>query len=203
MLPKMLRHCSLGAIALISVSTLAAAPALAQETRPLTENPTLIRGCRQLNRTAEVFDNSTLGPAANRIGTLAVGTPVTLTGAIATGRAQVFLGNGTLSPIQPVGWLNAANLGPCGGTTPLPPTGACFRADTALLVRSGPSTGSATVASYNPNDLVRASTNPPTQQTTSDGRRWMQVSPPNSSTGWIARTGSGGVGSNVTPTSCP
>ena len=200
--PKMLQNLSFGAIALVSASTLAVAPALAQETRPLTENPTLIRGCRQLNQAAEVFDNSTLGPTSNRIGTLAAGTRVTLTGAVTTGRAQVFLGSGTLSSIQPVGWLNAANLGPCGGNPP-PPTGACFRADTALVVRSGPSTGSAVVAGYNQNDLVRASTNPPTQQTASDGRRWMQVRIYDGSLGWIARTGSGGVGSNVTPTNCP
>ncbi|MGB6016861.1 MAG: hypothetical protein WBG32_19165, partial [Nodosilinea sp.] len=116
--PKMLRNFSFGAIALVSASTLAVAPALAQDTRPLTENPTLIRGCRQLNQAAEVFDNSTLGPVSNRLGTLAAGTQVTLTGTVAMGRAQVFLGSGTLSPVQPVGWLNAANLGPCGGTPP-------------------------------------------------------------------------------------
>ena len=202
MLPKMLRNFSFGAIALVSASTLAVVPALAQETRPLTENPTLIRGCRRLNQAVEVFDNSTLGPTANRIGTLAAGTQVTLTGVVSTGRAQVFLGSDTLSPVQPVGWLNAANLGLCGGTTP-PPTGACFRADAALVVRSNPSAGSATVAVYSGNDLVRASTNPPTQQTTADGRRWMQVRLSTGSTGWIARTGPGGVGSNVTPTSCP
>ncbi|MBE9156624.1 hypothetical protein IQ265_07245, partial [Nodosilinea sp. LEGE 06152] len=46
MSPKMLRNFSFGAIALVSASTLAVAPAQAQETRPLTENPTLIRGCR-------------------------------------------------------------------------------------------------------------------------------------------------------------
>ncbi|WP_035985064.1 hypothetical protein [Leptolyngbya sp. KIOST-1] len=199
---RTLRSLSLGTVAVLAASTGAIAPVLAQDTRPLTENPALIRGCRQLNQTAEVFDNSTLGPVANRIGTLAAGTQVTLTGAVTTGRAQVFLGGGTLSPIQPVGWLNAANLGPCG-TTPPPPTGACFRANTALVVRSGPSTGSATIAGYNQNDLVRASTNPPTQQTAADGRRWMQVSIFNAGTGWIARTGANGVGSNVTPTNCP
>lgn len=199
--PKMLRNFSFGAIALVSASTIAVAPTLAQETRPLTENPTLIRGCRRLNQAVEVFDNSTLGPTANRIGTLASGTQVTLTGVVATGRAQVFLGSDTLSPIQPVGWLNAANLGPCGNTPP--PIDACFRADAALLVRSGPSAGASVVAGYSRNDLIRASTNPPTQQTTADGRRWMQVRISNGTTGWIARTGPGGVGSNVTPTNCP
>lgn len=201
MLPKMLRNFSFGAIALVSASTLGVAPALAQETRSLTENPTLIRGCRRLNQAVEVFDNSTLAPTANRIGTLAAGTQVTLTGVVSTGRAQVFLGSGTLSPVQPVGWLNAANLGPCNNAPPT--TRACFRANQALLVRSSPSTGSNTVAGYNVNDLVVASTNPPTQQTTADGRRWMQVSITGGRTGWIARTGPGGVGSNVTPTNCP
>ncbi|HSM82377.1 MAG TPA: SH3 domain-containing protein, partial [Nodosilinea sp.] len=168
-----------------------------------TENAGLIRACRQLNRSTEVFDNSTLGPVANRIGTLGVGTQVTLTGATSPGRAQVFLSGGSLSSVQPVGWLNAGTLAPCGNTPP-PVSSACFRADQALVVRSGPSTGATVVAGFNANDLVRATTNPPTQQTSSgDGRRWMQVSIFNGSSGWIARTGVNGVGSNVTPTNCP
>jgi hypothetical protein len=59
------------------------------------------------------------------------------------------------------------------------------------------------VAGFNANDLVIASTNPPTQQTATDGRRWMQVRIYSGSTGWIARTGINGLGSNITPTTCP
>jgi hypothetical protein len=201
MTSKVLRHLSLGAIALVSASSVAIAPALAQDTRPLTENTNLIRGCRQLNQSSQIFDNSALGPASNRIGTLAAGTQVTLTGVVASGRAQVFLGSGTLSPIQPVGWLNAGNLGPCG--SPPPPTNkACFRANFGLVVRSSPATGTV-IAGYNAGDNIVATTNPPTQTTTSDGRIWMATTISNGSTGWIARTGPNGVGSNVTPQTCP
>ncbi|TVQ07622.1 MAG: SH3 domain-containing protein [Leptolyngbya sp. DLM2.Bin27] len=190
-------------IALLLAGSFSAAPALAQDTRPLTENPTLIRGCRQLNRNTEIFDNSTLGPLANRIGTLGAGTQVTLTGAVATGRAQVFLGTGTLSAVQPVGWLNAANLGPCTTTPPPPTAGACFRADQNLIVRSGPSTTAGQVASYARGNTVVATTNPATEQTAADGRRWVQVRLANGGTGWVSRTGTGGLGSNMTPIPCP
>ncbi len=202
MRPPALRTLSLGAIALLSASAAAIAPALAQDPRSLTENPTLIRECRQLNRSTEVFDNSILGPLATRIGTLGANTEVLLTGAVASGRAQVFLSGGTLSSTQPVGWLNSANLGPCT-TEPPPTTGACFRANQALVVRSGPTTGSGRVAEYNAGDLVRATANPPTQQNASDGRVWTQVRIFNNATGWVARTGAGGLGSNITPIACP
>ncbi|WOD41280.1 hypothetical protein [Nodosilinea sp. E11] len=197
-----LQSLSLGVVALLVTSAVAIAPARAQDIRPLSENASLIRACRQLNRTSEVFDNSTLGPPANRIGTLAVGTQVTLTGAITTGRAQVYLSNDSLSGVQPVGWLNAGNLAPCG-TTPPPIAGACFRANQALNVRSTPSTTAPIEANFLTNDLIRATTNPPTQQTTGDGRQWMQVGIFNGDSGWIARTGANGIGSNVTPTTCP
>jgi hypothetical protein len=202
MTSNLLRQVSWGAIALLSAGSLSVAPALAQDTRALTENTTLIRGCRQLNQTAEVFDNSTLGPLSNRIGTLGVGTQVTLTGVVSTGRAQVFLGSGSLSSAQPVGWLNAGVLAPCTSTPP-PATKACFRANTELRVRSGPTASSTLLAGYNQGDTVIASANPPLRQTATDGRIWIQVSIFNGSTGWIATTGPNGVGSNITPRTCP
>ncbi|MBW4462898.1 MAG: SH3 domain-containing protein [Nodosilinea sp. WJT8-NPBG4] len=199
---KILRKSAFGAIALLSAGSLSVAPALAQETRALTENPALIRGCRQLNRATEVFDNSTLGPIANRLGTLQAGTQVSLTGATSPGRAQVFLRSGILSSAQPVGWINASVLTACGGTPPVT-TKACFRADREMVVRSSPTAGSSAVAGYNIGDTVIASANPPTQQTATDGRRWMQVTIYNGSTGWIARTGANGLGNNITPITCP
>lgn len=206
---KMLRKFSWGAIrkaipagiALLSAGSLSVAPAFAQNTRALTENPTLIRGCRQLNRATEVFDNSTLGPVATRIGTLQAGTQVRLTGATSPGRAQVFLSSGNLSSVQPVGWVNASVLTNCGGTPPA--ARACFRADRELVVRSSPTAGSSAVAGYNAGDTVIASANPPTQQTATDGRLWMQVTIYSGGTGWIARTGTNGLGSNITPITCP
>lgn len=201
MTSKMLRNVSWGAIALLSAGSLSIAPAWAQDTRALSENSTLIRGCRQLNQTAEIFDNSTLGPTANRIGTLQAGTQVTLTGVVASGRAQVFLGSGSLSTVQPVGWLNAGALTACGGTPPAPK--ACFSANTELRVRSSPTTSSTQVAVYNLGDTIFASANPPVRQTASDGRIWMKVTIFNGGTGWIAATGANGVGSNITSRPCP
>lgn len=201
MTSKSLRHLSLGAIALVSASSVAIAPALAQDTRPLTENTNLIRGCRQINQSSEVFDNSMLGPISTRIGTLPAGTRVTLTGTIASGRAQVFLGSGSLSSIQPVGWLNAGNLGPCSSTPP-PATRACYRALFDLAVRPNPGSGTP-LAGYQAGDNIFASTNPPTERITSDGRRWLAVTIYNGSTGWISRTGPNGIGTNATPQTCP
>lgn len=203
MTSKLLRKAAFGTAVLLSTGSVSVTSALAQDTRALTENISLIRGCRQLNTSVAVFDNSALRPISNRIGTLAAGTRVTLTGAVSPGRAQVFLSSGSLSSVQPVGWLDASRLGPCSNTPP-PARGACFRADQELVVRSGPSTGFSVVAGYNRNNLVVASTNPPTQQTSSGDRRiWMQVRVSNSTSGWIARTGPNGLGSNITPTNCP
>ncbi len=211
MQPTIPRRLALG-LAVLSCGVLAAPVAQAQNTRTiiegLREDQGLIRKCRQLNRTLEVFDNTNLGPSANRIGTLAAGTQVTLTGVVTQGRAQVFLGNGTLSSIQPVGWLSAAGLTTCGSTPP--PTGnrACFRANFDLNVRSRPTLSSTLVANYNAGDTVIATTNPPTQQTSPNaspdfGRVWMAVTIFNGGTGWVARTGPNGQGSNVTSIPCP
>ncbi|NJL49339.1 MAG: hypothetical protein HC929_20205 [Leptolyngbyaceae cyanobacterium SM2_5_2] len=199
-------------LATLSVGVLASPVALAQNTKTiiegLREDQALIRKCRQLNRSLEVFDNTNLGPGANRIGTLAAGTQVTLTGVVAQGRAQVFLANGTLSSVQPVGWLSAAGLTTCGTTTPPPANQACFRANFDLNVRSRPTLNSTLVANYNTGDTVIAATNPPTQQTSPNsspdfGRVWMAVSIFNGGTGWVARTGPNGQGSNLTAIRCP
>jgi hypothetical protein len=197
---------SLGALAM---------PVAAQETKEvvqgLYENQTYIRGCRQTNSTVEVFDNSSLGPVANRIGSLPAGTQVLLTGVLANGRAQVYLRDGDLSSVQPTGWIDAGHLAGCGSTPTPPPTQqACFRANVDLNVRSSPSTGSGSqvIAAYNAGDTIRTTTNPPTQHVSPDtapdyGRIWMQVSIYDGRPEWISRTGYYGQGSNVTSIACP
>jgi hypothetical protein len=198
--------------AALSLGCLTTPVAVAQESKTivegLREDQSLIRKCRQLNRTLEVFDNTNLGPSTNRIGTLAAGTQVTLTGVVTQGRAQVFLGSGALSSVQPVGWLSAAGLTTCGSAPPTPANRACFRANFDLNVRSQPTSNSTLVANYNAGDTIVATTNPPTQQTSPNstpdfGRVWMAVSIFNSGTGWVARTGPNGQGSNVTSIRCP
>lgn len=197
-----------GLATMLSVSPGLTPIALAQGTRTvvygLEENQGLIRQCRQLNQTAQVFDNTNLGPAANRLGTLAAGTRVSLTGVVIQGRAQIFLpGNfNGLSPSQPVGWVNSGFLTACGGS-PSPSGRACFRINLPLQVRDTPSTNGVIIANYNAGDTAYASTNPPTRRTPGDGHTWVQVIIFNGMRGWIAETSANGQVQNISITPCP
>jgi hypothetical protein len=204
----MAHHLSLGLVAILSISPGLAPIALAQGSRTvvsgLEENQGLIRQCRQLNQTAQVFDNTSLGPATNRLGTLAAGTRVSLTGVVVQGRAQIFLpGNfNGLSPSQPVAWVSAGFLTACGGTPP--PSGkACFRVNLPLQVRDTPSTSGGIIANYNVGDTAYASTNPPTRRTPGDGHTWVQVTIFNDMRGWIAETSANGQVQNINAVPCP
>ncbi len=194
----------------LALGALPLSSAFAQETTAvntgLTENEAYIRVCRETNTSIEVFDNSDLAPIANRIGTLPEGTEVRLTGVLAPGRAQVYLPGGELSGVQPVGWVNAANLTDCNGTSQ-PTAEACFRADVGLSVRSQPSVNSTLLTTYEAGDVIYATTDPPTEVTSPNpapnyGRVWTAVVF-DSTRGWISRTGRYGAGSNVTPIPCP
>lgn len=172
----------------------------------LTENEGYIRVCRETNASIEVFDNSDLAPLANRIGTLPASTEVRLTGVLAPGRAQVYLPGGGLSDVQPVGWVNAANLTDCDGTSQ-PTAEACFRANVGLSVRSQPSVNSTLLTTYDAGDVIYATTDPPTEVTSPNtapnyGRVWTAVVF-DSTRGWISRTSRYGTGSNVTVIPCP
>ena len=204
----MAHHLSLGLAAILSISPGLAPIALAQGSRTvvsgLEENQGLIRQCRQLNQTAQVFDNTSLGPATNRLGTLAAGTRVSLTGVVVQGRAQIFLpGNfNGLSPSQPVAWVSAGFLTACGGTPP--PSGkACFRVNLPLQVRDTPSTSGGIIANYNVGDTAYASTNPPTRRAPGDGHTWVQVMIFNGTRGWIAETSANGQVQNINAVPCP
>lgn len=170
----------------------------------LQENQGLIRQCRQTTQTVEVFDNTSLGPAANRLGTLRAGTRVTLTGVVTQGRAQIFLGNNFngLSPVQPMGWVSASFLTNCSNTPP-PAARACFRANTRLSVRTRPSDSANIMANYNAGDTIYASSNPPLRQRPGDGRTWLQVTIYDGSTGWIVETSANGQVINTSAVSCP
>lgn len=180
----------------------AIAPALAQDV-PLTERPSYVSQCRGVNRTTEVFNNSSLSPATSRVGTLAAGTEITLTGVLREGRAQVYLPTDN-DLIQVLGWVDAGDLGPCdddgddGSVTDL-----CYRADVALIVRDRPTTASPIVDGYQTGETIYPTTNPPTQRTSPPGspdfgRVWLEVAPTPNTDGWISRTGTGGFGSNIT-----
>ncbi|HIK45187.1 MAG TPA: hypothetical protein IGR64_09910, partial [Leptolyngbyaceae cyanobacterium M65_K2018_010] len=148
---------------------------------PVTERSTYVNVCRRVNTTTEVFNNSRLGPASARVGTITAGTNVTLTGVLDAGRAQVFLRNSDGS-IRVLGWVNATNLGPCSGNTVASTPAAtassgavCYRAATNLTVRSAPNSGAAIVGAFKAGDTVHATTNPPTEQTSAGDRRvWTQ-----------------------------
>jgi hypothetical protein len=207
MKPSVLRHFSLGLATMLAAGVGIVPVALAQTrtvVRGLEENQGLIRQCRQLNQTVEVYDNTSLGPVANRLGTLPTGTQVILTGVVVQGRAQVFLPhnfNG-LSPSQPVGWISAAFLTTCSGGQP-PNRRACFRANLPLQVRTAPSTNASILANFNAADTIYATTNPPTRQTTSDGFTWMQVRIFNGSVGWVTETTNYGQIQDITAIPCP
>lgn len=111
---------------------------LAQATPVVSENANLIRACRRTNRSVEVFSNIALSPA-NRVGTFAPNTPVTLTGITGSGIAQVYY----LTPAQVVvvGWVNPAFLTSCDQPPPVRPK-LCYRVDTTLVVRDRPGTAS-------------------------------------------------------------
>ncbi len=187
--------------------------AFAQDT-PLTERITYVNSCRRIISTAEVFNNSSLSPLSSRVGTVTLGTNVTLTGVLAPGKAQVALPNSDRT-IRIVGWIDATHLGPCSGTvavTPAPATGSgqtpiCYRVAANMIVRSGPFTQSSVVGSFRANDVIHTTTNPATERVSPNtapdyGRRWLQVKTYNG-TGWVSETGLYGAGSNLTqlPTS--
>ncbi|MBD1915965.1 MULTISPECIES: SH3 domain-containing protein [Cyanophyceae] len=182
--------------------------ALAQGSRivvqGLQENQGLIRQCRRLNQTVEVFDNTRLGPIANRLGTLPAGTQVLLTGVVTEGRAQIFLGNNFngLSSVQPMGWISASVLSPCSDRPPSTAR-ACFRANVRLSVRATPATNANIIADYNAGDTIYASRNPPWRQNSGDGRAWLEVTIFDGSTGWVTETSSYGQVIDISAVPCP
>ncbi|MBD0335497.1 MAG: hypothetical protein ICV62_08410 [Cyanobacteria bacterium Co-bin13] len=174
-------------------------PLLSQTNADISENVNLIGQCRQTNRSTEVFSTSSLGPAANRVGTLTANSQVTLTGVVAPGRAQVYRPDANL-----VGWVNAAFLAACAtATTPQPAAQrVCYRAEVALSVRTEPTINAPLVGTIAVGEVVFAANSPPNVVTAAAaapnlGRQWVQITFEGTSR-WIARTGPNQVGSNVT-----
>ncbi|NEQ45751.1 MAG: hypothetical protein F6K00_20295 [Leptolyngbya sp. SIOISBB] len=176
----------------------------------LSENQSYIGGCRQVKQDTDaiIYDNTDLAnKPGNQIGTLFAGTEVALTGVLretgAYTAAQVYLDNGDLTSTQPVSWINAAQLTTCTGTTPPPSGNTCFLLRTTLVVRSGPRINSAnTGMTFTPVSLITPHTQPPTYETSSDGRVWLPVNTyrePN----WVASTGPNGVDNNLKTEPCP
>jgi len=184
-------------------STLPAAAQSEGVNSDLYSNEAYIRGCRETNTAVQVYDNSELAPITNRIGTLPRDTTVILTGVLAPGTAQVYIEGGNLSDVQPVGWIEAAVLGPCDDVAETPPESqVCFAADVNLNVRSQPATNSAILGSYRAGDVIYSTAEPPIERTAPAGRVWLEVDY-RGEDGWVAQTGKFGNNNNVTPIVCP
>ncbi|WP_416666585.1 hypothetical protein [Egbenema bharatensis] len=176
----------------------------ATEDLPAFERPGFIGACRATNRPVEVFADSSLS-AVNRVGTFAARTPVTLTGVLREGRAQVYYRTSPTSDIRVVGWVNAAFLTGCDQ---LPPSETCFRVlpTNGLIAREAPNgqpqrTPGGSLDGPAGGSQVFSTSTPPNRQTVGS-YVWMQVrytSLTNTTrTGWIAERLVGG-GSNLAP----
>lgn len=158
----------------------------------LYEKTDYIGMCRRTNTTVGVFSDTALSPA-NRLGTLTPNTSVELTGVLAPGLAQITRRTSPTT-IVVVGWVSASHLTTCG----TPALKACYQVNVDYLsVRTAPSTGSNVRGSLRINSIVYATSNPPKEQTSGEGRIWSEINYL-SSPGWISRTGPNGVGNNAT-----
>lgn len=174
-----------GAIALALTSSVA--PALSQQPGDITvfERPSYVGTCRGTEVQLTVFADTS---RTRTVGQVPAFSRVTLTGVVGLGLVQL------QGPV--VGWVDASQLKT--NCNPQPPANVCFQVTAdELLVRSAPY-GTYLFSVFR-GDRVFAN-RPPQRTTTADGRVWMRITS-QSRTGWLAETGTGGVGSNLTP--CP
>jgi len=159
---------------------------------PLIERPTYVGTCRSSGTTPlTVYASSSLNQA---ISTVQPYTRVVLTGVLGSGTAQI------ANPVT--GWVRSATLLSDCNAVPDPGVtrGICYQAiPSELAVRTAPY--GSLVALLSQNQRVYTTT-PPNRQTTVDGRVWLQVYyDQTNNLGWIAQTGTGGLGVNLLP--CP
>lgn len=151
------------------------------------ERPSFINTCRSSGSTELVVYANTAQTQV--VGRIPAFTRITLTGIVGSGVVQV------RTPL--VGWVRSATLLTNCDARP-PAADLCFQVTAdELVVRDAPYGN--VLTSVVRGDRVFSS-NPPQRQTTSDGRIWIRVTV-RGVTGWIAESGTGGVGRNITP--CP
>jgi len=81
--------------------------------------------------------------------------------------------------------------------TPAPVSNICYEVREAkLTVRTTADSNSPALGVYGSGSVIYATTNPPRETTTSDGRIWTEINAPNG-TGWVSRTGPNGSGDNA------
>ena len=176
----------------------------------LSEQPRLVNACRfSPEQSLYIYEDAA---RTRLLRTLTAPTQgVFLTGIVGTGLAQI------KDPV--LGWIGTEIVEPCTTPTPAPspapnprptptprPTPApsptpvpniCYEVREAqLTVRTTADSNSAALGVYGSGSIIYATTNPPRETTTSDGRIWTEINAPNG-TGWISRTGPNGSGENA------
>lgn len=200
-----------------------AADPVAQQTQQtivsgLSEQPRLVGACRfSPEQGLDIYEDAA---RTRRIRTLTAPTEgVYLTGIVGTGLAQIkqpvlgWIGTATVEPCTTPTPAPSPAPAPSPRPTPSPaPTPAPAPAPTPtptpnaricyqvvagqLTVRTKADGNAPALGVYGSGSVIYATTNPPREQVTSDGRIWVEITAPNG-TGWISRTGPNGNGQNV------
>ncbi len=169
-----------------SAALLALAPIAQAADVQVFERPSFVNTCRNSGASPlAVYTSTAQGTVVRQLQPY---TRVTLTGV---------LGNGVVQIREPaVGWVRSATLlTNCDARPPVDPVGQCYQVtQPELIVRSAPY--GTILSSVLSGDRIYG-TNPVQRQTTSDGRIWQRVYYRGTTNlGWVAETGTGGIGIN-------
>lgn len=169
-----------------SAGLLAQAPIAQATDVQVFERPSYVNTCRNSGAsTLAVYTSTAQGTVVRQLPPY---TRITLTGVLGDGVAQI------REPA--VGWVRSATLlTNCDAGPPLDPVGQCYQVtQPELVVRSAPY--ETILSSVLSGDRIYG-TNPVQRQRTADGRIWQRVYYRGTTNlGWVAETGTGGVGSN-------
>lgn len=163
-----------------------------QTTTGLTQRSDLIGACRYSPESLDVFEDA---GRVRRLLTIVPDTPVTLTGVVGNGIAEI------RHPAN--GWISTLTVEPCSGeTTPSPSLApddevACYRTLTNVTVRTQPSRNARALGYIQAGGIAYPTAQPPNEAISGDGRIWIEIDNFLGSDGWIAITGANGMGSNV------
>jgi len=160
-----------------------------QNTTGLTQQADLISACRYSPNNLDVFADAA---QTQRLLTIAPYTPVTLTGVVGSGIAEI------RHPAD--GWISALTLESCSDPSvpiPDPDETACYRVLTNVTVRTAPSIRASALGYIRTGGIAYATTNPPNEVFSSDGRTWIEIDDFLGSDGWIAITGANNTGTNA------
>lgn len=166
---------------------------LQQTTTGLTQQSALIGACRYSPNRLDVFADA---GQVERLLTIVPNTPVTLTGVVGQGIAEIRY------PAD--GWISTLTVESCSngdGTDPFPEPepeeDACYRTLTNVTVRTAPSVNARSLGYIRTGGIAYPTTSPPNEAISSDGRTWIEIDDFLGDDGWIAITGANGTGSNV------